>query len=309
MKRASLFVPAWFALVFLLSCPVPGAAKNPPFKGFDRIRLIGTGELTPVLYHPAVRVVDMRSSLQDYLKGHLPNAVYLGVQTLQIPQKGVPAQALDRICAERLLGENLCLSNDQWAILYSEKSNPNATLLAWALDYLGHKKIAVLDGGWEKWLSEKSAVTQAFPAVSPRKFFGKVIGETLVDKKWLRDHLEARHVVLIDARHPKQYSGEEGDEIRRGHIPGARNVFWETALEGDEVRAWKKREELERLFAASGVTRDKNVVVYCHTGREASHLYFTLKHVLGYPSVALYGGAWVEWSADPKMPVKTGADP
>jgi thiosulfate/3-mercaptopyruvate sulfurtransferase len=115
--------------------------------------------------------------------------------------------------------------------------------------------------------------------------------------------------VIVDARHPREYSGEEGEELRRGHIPGARNIFWETTLEGEEVRAWKKKGDLERLFAESGVMRGKEIVVYSERGREASHLYFTLKYVLGFPHVFLYRGSWIEWSADKTMPIKTGMDP
>jgi thiosulfate/3-mercaptopyruvate sulfurtransferase len=80
-------------------------------------------------------------------------------------------------------------------------------------------------------------------------------------------------------------------------------------LEGEEVRVWKKKEDLEKLFAEHGVTRDKEVIVHCRTGREASHLYFTLKHVLRFPHVRLYRGSWVEWSADKTMPIKIGMDP
>ena len=284
-------------------------SKNPLLKSFVHPRLVETGELSLLLSDPSVRIVDMRTSLLDYLKGHLPNAVYLHFENLRVPQNGIPAQAPDRIALERLLGESLGLSNDMHVILYSEKSNPNATYLAWTLDLLGHKKVGVLNGGWEKWVSEKRSTTQEYPSLQPKKFFGKVIQDTLAEKKWVRDRLSTKGVVIVDARLPKLYSGEEGEEIRRGHIPGARNIYWETLLEGEEVRVWKKKEELENLFAASGVTKDKEIVVHCRTGREASHVYFTLKHVLGFPRVRLYRGSWVEWSADPKMPIKTGMEP
>jgi len=290
---------------------LPGflSAKASPLKNFDHPRLIETRELLNLTSHPSIRLIDMRTSLLDYLKGHIPNAVYLHFQNLQIPDKGIPDQAPDRICLERLLGNNLSLSNHMWVILYSEKSNPNATFLAWTLDYLGHKKVGILNGGWEKWISEKLPITQEYPSFTPNKFFGKVIRDTLAEKKWVRDRLTAKNVVILDARPPKQYGGEEGEEIRRGHIPGAKNVFWETTLEGEEVKVWKKKEELEKLFAESGVTKDKEIIVHCRTGREASHLYFTLKYVLGFPDVRLYRGSWVEWSADKNMPVKIGMDP
>ncbi len=294
---------------WLLICPVPLSARKALFRNFDSPGLVEATELAAVLNDSSVRIVDLRSSLTDYLKGHIPNAVYLSFQNLWIPENGIPAQSPDRICLERLLGESLGVSNATWVLLYSEKSNPNATFLGWALDFLGHKKFAVLNGGWEKWISEGLPASQAYPSLPPKKFFGKALPETVAEKKWLRQQLRSKQVVIIDVRPPKQYTGEEGDEIRRGHIPGAKNIYWENTLEGDEVKIWKKKEDLEKLFYEAGITRDKELVVHCRTGREASHLYFTLKHLLGYPNVRLYRGSWVEWSADQTLPIRTGSNP
>ncbi len=307
-KRIPILIGEFLVLMVLF---LPGLlhAKNSPIKNFEHPRLIETRELQNLTSHPSIRIIDMRTSLPDYLKGHIPNAVYLHFENLRIPEKGVPAQAPDRICLERLLGDNLSLANPMWVILYSEKSNPNAPFLAWTLDHLGHKKVGILNGGWEKWVSERLPVTQAYPSLIPKKFFGKVISETFADKKWVRHRLGAEGVVIVDARSPRQYSGEEGEEVRRGHIPGAKNVFWETTLEGEEIKVWKKKEDLEKIFAESGVTKDKEIIVHCRTGHEASHLYFTLKYVVGFPNVRLYRGSWVEWSADINMPVRTGMDP
>ena len=306
-KKTSLWFQGTICFLFL-SLPAFLDANPLPFKS-NHPRLVETGELAGSTNHPSLRVIDLRTSLLDYLKGHIPNAVYLPFEVLQVPKNGIPAQAPDRIYLEKILGEFLSVSNDMWVILYSEKSNPNATYLAWTLDYLGHKRVAILNGGWEKWISEKLPTTQEYPALSPKKFFEKALRETVAEKKWIRNHLNNRGVVIVDARPPKQYNGEEGEEIRRGHIPGAKNIFWETTLEGDEVRTWKKREELEKLFAESGVMKDKEIVLYCRTGKEASHIYFTLRYVLGFPNVRLYRGSWVEWSADKDLPVKTGMEP
>ncbi|RPJ04498.1 MAG: sulfurtransferase, partial [Deltaproteobacteria bacterium] len=213
------------------------------------------------------------------------------------------------ICLERMMGDALSLSNDMWVVVYSEKSNSNATFLAWSLDFLGHKKVGVLNGGWERWVFERFPVTQDYPPILAKKFFGKAIQETLAEKKWLKDRISTKGMVIVDARSPKQYSGEEGEEIRKGHIPGARNIHWEAVLEGEDVRVWKKKGELEKLFTEAGVTKDKEIIVHCDSGREASHLYFTLKYVLAYPRVRLYRGSWVEWSADRNLPAKTGMDP
>lgn len=284
-------------------------AKNTPFKVREFPRLVETWELSQVLNNPSIRIVDMRSSLADYLKGHIPNAVYLNFQNLQIPIKGIPAQTPDRAFLERLLGENLSLSNDMWVIIYSERSNPNATLLAWNLDFLGHKKIGILNGGWEKWVSERLSVTKLYPSLFPKKFFGKTIRDTLADKKRVSEQIKARNTAIVDGRPPEQYSGEEGDEIRRGHIPKAINIFWEKTLEGDELRIWKRREEIKKIFLEHGITPEKEVIVYCGTGRDASHLYFTLKHVQGFTNVRLYRGSWLEWSSDLSLPIKIGGEP
>jgi len=308
-KRRLRILAGGILISMVLFLPGFLPAKEAPLINFNHPRLIETRELLNLTGHPSIRIIDMRTSLVDYLKGHIPNAVYLHFEHLQIPDKGIPDQAPDRICLERLLGQNLSLSNPMWVVLYSEKSNPNATFLAWTLDYLGHKKVGVLNGGWEKWASEKLPVTQEYPSLFPGKFFGIAIRETLAEKKWTLARLTAKNVVILDARPPRQYSGEEGEEVRKGHIPGARNVFWETTLEGDEVRVWKRKEDLEKLFAESGVTKDKEMIVYCRTGKEASHLYFTLKYVMGFPNVHLYRGSWVEWSADKSLPVRMGMDP
>jgi thiosulfate/3-mercaptopyruvate sulfurtransferase len=308
MKSICYFLIAG-VLIFLSSLSVTIEAKTPPLKNLNHPRLVETEELVEVMNHPAIRIVDLRSSLDDYLKGHIPNAVYLHFENLRVSRNGVPAQLPGKISLEKIIGDYLGISNDMWVILYSEKSNPNATYLLWTLDYLGHKKVGVLNGGWERWIGEKRHQTQIYPSLSPKKFFGRIKGENVAEKKWVLGRLSARNGVIIDARSPKQFSGEEGEEIRRGHILGARNIFWETTLEGDEIKIWKKKEELEKLFNEGGITENKEVIVYCRTGREASHLYFTLKYVLGFPNVRLYRGSWVEWSADRNLPARVGAEP
>ncbi len=284
-------------------------AKNPLLKNVNSPKLIETKQLVNLINQPSVRIIDLRSSLSDYLKGHIPNAIYLHSENLMIPERGIPVQAPDRIYLERLLGENLGISNNMFVILYSEKANINATLFAWSLDLLGHKKFALLNGGWEKWRAENLPISQELPSYSSKKFFGKLIQEKLAEKRYILSRLQLKNLVIIDSRSPKMYGGEEGDEIRRGHIPGAINIFWETTLEGNEVKVWKKKEDLEKYFSGFDVTRDKEIIIYCQYGKESSHLFFTLKHILNFPNVRLYRGGWIEWSSDIDYPVKIGYEP
>jgi len=131
-------IAAGLCLLLLMFPASPLLAKTLPVKNLEHPRLIETSELLLLVDHPLVRIVDMRSSLLDYLKSHIPNAVYLHFENLRVPENGVPAQSPDRISLERLLGNNLSVSNDMLVVLYSERSNPNATYVAWNLDFLGH---------------------------------------------------------------------------------------------------------------------------------------------------------------------------
>jgi len=184
-KRKGCILIGGLLFSLLFTHPIILHSKTPPLKNSNHPWLIETGELVALAGDPSVRIVDMRTSLFDYLKAHLPNAVYLHFETLQVPKNGIPVQTLDRICLERILGEYLSISNDMWVILYSEKSNPNATYLAWTLDFLGHKRVRIVNGGWEKWVFEKLPITQDYPHLSPKKFFGKVIRESLAEKGWV----------------------------------------------------------------------------------------------------------------------------
>ena len=108
----------------------------------------------------------------------------------------------------------------------------------------------------------------------------------------------------MDARSPEEFDGEvPGRDVKRpGRIPGAVNVDWVRNLTTEEPRQVKGGAELARLYRRAGVTPDKEVVAYCRTGVRASHTYFALR-LLGYPKVRVYDGSFVEWAADPSLPV------
>ena len=94
-----------------------------------------------------------------------------------------------------------------------------------------------------------------------------------------------------------------GRDVKRpGHIPGAVNVDWILNLTETKPQQFKPSTELARLYREAGATPEKEIVVYCRTGVRASHAYFVLR-LLGFPRVRLYDGSYVEWSADPDLPV------
>ena len=108
---------------------------------------------------------------------------------------------------------------------------------------------------------------------------------------------------MVDVRAPAEYSGEllapenlpqEGAQ-RGGHIPGAANIPWATAVADDGT--FKSRDELAEIYESNGITGDTKIIAYCRIGERSSHTWFALKYLLGYENVRNYDGSWTEWGA------------
>jgi thiosulfate/3-mercaptopyruvate sulfurtransferase len=113
--------------------------------------------------------------------------------------------------------------------------------------------------------------------------------------------------LLVDARHPDQYAGDAGAQMRRGHIPGALSHYWQDDLERRELGSvWKPVERLRESYIREGITPDRDIIVYCNTSTEASHVFFALRYLLRYPKVRIYTGSWNEWAENETLPVETG---
>jgi thiosulfate/3-mercaptopyruvate sulfurtransferase len=120
--------------------------------------------------------------------------------------------------------------------------------------------------------------------------------DMIVDAEWVHERLDDPDVAILDARPPAEFSGATpGDGIDRpGHIPGARNVFWQDLVRSEGDTRLKDEAELRRIFEEAGVGPDDTIIAYCRTGGQGSFLYTVARH-LGY-DVRLYDGSYVDWS-------------
>ena len=276
-------------------------------------RLISTAELGELLAQrdSNVSVIDVRDDYTRYLESHIPRAVYLHVEELRAADRGVPNKLLGLVSYAALFSR-LGLRPDQPVVIYSagETRDIDATYLAWILEGLGHPSVYVLDGGFGKWSLENRTVTRRYPPIEPTAFAPAAFTPDRATLEDVRAALTARAVVIVDARNPDQYAGRAGAQLRRGHIPGAVNHFWQGDLaKVDFATVWKARDELRAGYAAQGITPDKSVIAYCNGGLESSHVYFALHSLLGYPRVRVYDGSFTEWSERLELPIKTGDEP
>jgi thiosulfate/3-mercaptopyruvate sulfurtransferase len=271
-------------------------------------RTVSTDELATWMKEGPVVLVDVRTDVFAYLREHLPGAAYLNTETLRATRGGIPTRLLDAGAYSSLFS-HMGLPFDQRVVIYSagETHNIDATFLAWLLAGFGHPQVFVLDGGFFKWQLEQRPVVGEYPRLAETRFPAEPFRPEQASLEDVQKARESAEAILVDARPPDQYAGEAGAQMRRGHIPGAINHYWrdDLALEGFGY-VWKSREELRASYAAQGITPDQDIIAYCNSATEASHVHFTLRYLLGYPRVRVYVGSWTEWAERKELPIAVG---
>ena len=257
-----------------------------------------------------MRLLDVRLDVWTYLKGHLPHAQYLNIESLRASRGGVPVQLLDA-AQYRAAFRRLGLDPAVPAVVYSagETLNIDATWVTWLLSAMGHPRVYLLDGGYFKWTFENREVARAYSRVRPAGSWWerRAFAPDTASLAEVRRAVEQGGALLVDARPADQYLGEAGAQMRRGHIPGALNHWWQDDLETSGFgRVFKAPDALRRAYAAQGITPDRDIILYCNTSTEASHLWFALRVLLGFPRVRIYPGSWTEWAEREELPIATG---
>jgi thiosulfate/3-mercaptopyruvate sulfurtransferase len=185
-------------------------------------------------------------------------------------------------------------------VVYDDAGGSVAARVWWLLRAHGHAAVAVLDGGVRAWTGPLDTGT-----VTPTE--GDFVADEPDRSIWLDfDEVSAlTDGTLIDARAPERYKGEtEPVDPVAGHIPGARNAFWQTNL--DEDGRYLPPDELRRRYESIGVTEGK-AVVYCGSGVNACQAIIAIERA-GLGPTRLYAGSWSDWSCHEGAPVATGND-
>jgi thiosulfate/3-mercaptopyruvate sulfurtransferase len=270
----------------------------------------------------ALVVLDCRHDLarpewgeQQYRLGHIPGAVFVHLdRDLAGPTTGFNGRhpLPDR--------ETLAASLRSWGIsaasqvvVYDASEGAYAARAWWLLRWLGHGRVAVLDGGWTAWLAAALPVSGELPSALPGDFQAGTSLQAVAELAAVMAVAGAAAVppperfcaLLLDARAPDRFAGrnETVDPVA-GHIPGALNRYWKQNLDGEG--RFKSAALLHAEYSALlGGRSAQQVIVQCGSGVTACHDALAL-HLAGLPGAALYPGSWSHWIADPSRPIATG---
>jgi len=317
MKRRVLF--ALPALILLASLSLGGYAhaKNkhaPPWARTIK-PIVSTEWLEENLYRKNLIILDVRG-FDDYAAGHIPGSIN---EPFVVPfsawitmRDDLLLELPDKDDLFETIG-GLSIRSDSGVVVVTDP-NPldpaphyglsAATRVADTLIYAGVKKVAILDGGYAKWVEDGLPTTTEVPVVSPVTYRGKVNEAMFVPIEYIEENIG--ELVIIDARDADVYFGVTIEPFapKAGHVPSAKSLpapwIWDMNPYGTYI--YKDQEALSTM--ASRVICGpcghkghgyKEIIVYCGVGGYASSWWFVLTQVLGYKNVKLYDGSAQEW--------------
>lgn len=288
----TIFFVIWFA-----NLPAGAVAANFANSQF----LVTTAWLADHYNDAGLRVLDVRN-FTDYKQGHIPQALHLDLAEVDSDVNGVRG-LLAPVAKIKGILEEKGISNQTKVVIYDEITGPAAARVFWILDYLGHSNMALLDGGWLNWTSEKREVSRVDPVVESSEYLTNPDPSKLATGEWLLKNLTNPNVTILDVRSLEEFKGADTRAARGGHIPGAIHLDWRHNL--TQQTTIKPAGDLRNMYYTAQIKKGKEIVVYCQTGKRASQSYFVLR-LLGYDRLRLYDGSWQEWGNDDRYPIEVG---
>lgn len=271
--------------------------------------LISTGWLAARQGDDDLAVVDCswhmpasgRNGRDEYLAAHIPGARFLDIDEVADRSSPVPHTMPSEDDFGKAM-ERIGIGRDDRIVVYDNSPFHTAVRGWFMARHFGARNVAILDGGFAKWTAEgRPTASGETPQRSAR--FDARAGDGVVGKDEL---LGGPGVAIIDARGKARFEGSEADPrpgVAPGHIPGSINLPFAALYNDDGM--FRSKEEIRRLFEASGASPQSPFVATCGSGVTANSLIFAA-HLIGNDSGRLYDGSWSEWGADPATPKALG---
>lgn len=265
--------------------------------------LISCESLNSLINEPNVVIVDCRFSLadtesgrNDYTQSHIPGALYAHLDE-DLSGEIIPGKTgrhpLPKVDDFVQKLSDWGIDESVQVVVYDQSHGGIAARLWWMLQWLGHEKVAVLEGGWKAW--QDAAHPTDAEAVTPtsRNFVAKPNPALIVDANYVNKIKADPKHTLVDSRARERYTGEvEPIDPVPGHIPGASSAPF---LENLEEGHFLSKEALAERFKKIGSNNPaESTIFYCGSGVTACHNLLAFKHA-GLGNAKLYPGSWSEW--------------
>lgn len=276
--------------------------------------LVSTEWLAAHLSAPDVRIVDgsfflpaqKRDPRAEYAQKHIPGAVFFDIDEIADTDSPLPHMlpSLEKFSSRvRKLG----LGDGNRIVIYDTSPMTGACRVWWMFRAMGHKDVAVLDGGLPKWEAEGRPVTDDPTTPRDRHFTARLDNTLVRSIDDVRGLLDSKREQVVDARAAGRFRGETPEPragLRSGHMPGAFNLPYTELLDSKKGTMLPNAELVARI-KASGIDPTKKVTASCGSGVTACVIGLAL-YLTGAPEAAIYDGSWTEWGGRADTPVVTG---
>ncbi len=252
----------------------------------------------------AEKGVRTESGRDEYLKDHLPGADFIDLLHELSDPEGSEQQSLPLLSEEKFseVMSRHGISDGVKVVVYDRSVGIWACRFWLMLRSYGFENVAVLDGGYTKWVSEGRKVEVDIPQIIPRSFVTKEFRSMFSSKEDVLEAMGNERMGLVNALSPEEFAGHDIVRYGRpGHIPSSVNIH-SRVLMNMETFEFKELEALEEIFRAAGVYEKDRVICYCGGAVGASSGVF-LMTILGVCDATLYNGSLKEWAADHSLPL------
>ena len=247
-----------------------------------------------------VLVLDVRRG-ERYANGHIPGALNFSVYGINTYDTDpAPLASFTKMWAFQLAIAGIC--RDDIIVVCGEFTDEAAARAFWFLEYLGHERVAVLDGGVRAWAAVGQPLVHEADPPSPGPYPYEAVESVCATWSDVVAAIGDPSTVILDTRSDKEWFGEDArGAARGGTVPGAVHLEWVHNL--DEKGRMLDEATLRELYASVGITTETPVIAYCNTGYRSAHAYLALR-LLGHSDVSNYVASWQEWGNRLECPVE-----